>query len=246
MTRFNCKRIIITGGTSGIGLAGAKRIVAEGGRVLITGASTKGIEKAKAHFPESVIALRNDAENPDTVRQLVEAAKELGGIDGLWFNAGYADIAAIEQVNAAFFDKMMHINVRGPALQLASLSPLLNDGASVVITASSSVYEGAAMVSTYAATKGALVAMARSWATELAPRNIRVNIVNPGPIESNLRNFLSDEARRQFEENVISQVPLGRIGKADEAAAVALFLLSDDTSYVTGSQYAVDGGLIGL
>lgn len=246
MTRFNGKRIIITGGTSGIGRASAERIISEGGKVLITGASAQGIENAKAHFSANATVLRNDAADPDAVSELVKAAEELGGIDGLWFNAGYADIAAIEQVDAIFFDKMMHINVRGPALQLASLSAMLNDGASVVITASSAVYEGAAMISTYAATKGALVAMARSWAKELAPRNIRVNIVNPGPIESNLRRFLSDEARQQFEENVISQVPLGRIGKADEAAAVALFLLSDDASYVTGSQFAVDGGLISL
>jgi NAD(P)-dependent dehydrogenase (short-subunit alcohol dehydrogenase family) len=88
--------------------------------------------------------------------------------------------------------------------------------------------------------------MARSWARELAPRNIRVNVINPGPIESNLRSFLSDQARQEFEKSVIAQVPLGRIGRADEAAAVALFLLSDDASYVTGSQIAVDGGLISL
>lgn len=131
-------------------------------------------------------------------------------------------------------------------LQLAALSPLLAPGASVVVTSSSSTYEGAAMTSLYGATKGALVAMARSWASALAPRGIRVNVLVPGPIETNFRHFLPDEARRGFESFVVSQVPLARVGTADEAAAVALFLLSDDASYVTGSQYAVDGGLVML
>ena len=246
MTRFSDKRIIITGGTSGIGLAGAKRIISEGGKLCITGHNPQRVEAARNHFSEDVIVLSNDAAEPADVNELVEAAERLGGIDGLWLNAGCANISPLENVNSVFFDAMMETNVRGPALQMASLSPLLNDGASVVITASSAVYEGAAMVSTYAATKGALVAMARSWARELAPRNIRVNVINPGPIESNLRSFLSDQARQEFESSVIAQVPLGRIGRADEAAAVALFLLSDDASYVTGSQIAVDGGLISI
>jgi NAD(P)-dependent dehydrogenase (short-subunit alcohol dehydrogenase family) len=129
-------------------------------------------------------------------------------------------------------------------LQLAALSPMLNSGASVVVTSSSSTYEGAPATSLYAATKGAVIAMARSWASALAPRNIRVNVLVPGPIETNFRSFLPDEARQGFEQFVVDQVPLGRAGTAEEAAAVALFLLSDDASYVTGSQYAVDGGLI--
>lgn len=139
---------------------------------------------------------------------------------------------------------MMAANVRGPALQIAALSPYLKAGASVVVTASSSVYEGAAATGLYAATKGALIAMTRSWASALAPRGIRVNVVVPGPIDTNFRHFLPEEAKRGFEDFVVSQVPLGRAGRPEEAAAVALFLLSDDASYVTGSQYAVDGGLI--
>lgn len=139
---------------------------------------------------------------------------------------------------------MMATNVRGPMLQLAALSPHLAAGASVVVTSSSSTYEGAAATGLYAATKGAVVAMARSWATALAPRGIRVNTLVPGPIETNFRSFLPDEARRGFESFVVDQVPLGRVGTPEEAAAVALFLLSSDASYVTGSQYAVDGGLI--
>ena len=106
------------------------------------------------------------------------------------------------------------------------------------------MYEGAAATGLYAATKGALIAMTRSWASALAPRGIRVNVVVPGPIDTNFRHFLPEEVKRGFEDFVVSQVPLGRAGRPEEAAAVALFLLSDDASYVTGSQYAVDGGLI--
>jgi len=171
-------------------------------------------------------------------------ARTAGGQDGLWLNAGYAALGAPEEVDADAFDHMMAANVRGPILQLAALSPHPNAGASVVVTSSSSTYEGAAATSLYAATKGALVAMARSWATALAPRGIRVNVVIPGPIDTNFRHFLPDEAKQGFEQFVIGQVPLGRAGTPDEAAAVALFLLSEDASYVTGSQYAVDGGLV--
>jgi NAD(P)-dependent dehydrogenase (short-subunit alcohol dehydrogenase family) len=181
-----------------------------------------------------------------TYAMLVEAAKDAGGLDGLWLNAGYAALGAPEEVDADAFDRMMAANVRGPMLQLAALSEHLTRGASIVVTSSSSTYEGAAATGLYAATKGALIAMARSWATALSPRGIRVNVVVPGPIDTNFRHFLPDNAKRGFEDFVVGQVPLGRAGTADEAAAVALFLLSDEASYVTGSQYAVDGGLIML
>jgi NAD(P)-dependent dehydrogenase (short-subunit alcohol dehydrogenase family) len=242
--RFTGKRILITGGTSGMGLAGAKRIVAEGGEVGITGLNEARLEAARRDLPTGSLILRNDTTDPAAAAALAEEVEALGRLDGLWLNAGYAAIGPLEEVDAQSFDRMMAANVRGPMLQLAKLSGLLNPGASVVITASSSVYEGAAMTSLYAATKGAIVAMARSWATALAERGIRVNTLVPGPIETNFRHFLPDEARHQFEEFVIGQVPLRRAGSADEAAAVALFLLSQDSSYVTGSQYAVDGGLV--
>jgi NAD(P)-dependent dehydrogenase (short-subunit alcohol dehydrogenase family) len=242
--RFTGKRILITGGTSGMGLAGAKRIVAEGGEVGITGLNEARLEAARRDLPTGSLILRNDTTDPAAAAALAEEVEALGRLDGLWLNAGYAAIGPLEEVDAQSFDRMMAANVRGPMLQLAKLSGLLNPGASVVITASSSVYEGAAMTSLYAATKGAIVAMTRSWATALAERGIRVNTLVPGPIETNFRHFLPDEARHQFEEFVIGQVPLRRAGSADEAAAVALFLLSQDSSYVTGSQYAVDGGLV--
>lgn len=231
------------GATSGIGLAGAKRISAEGGQLLLTGTNEQRLAKAQEVLLDAQV-VANDAADPNAADVLARSvATSGGGIDGLWLNAGYAAIAGIEEVGAEFFDRMMSANVRGPVLQLARLSEQLNDGASVVVTSSTSTYEGAGMASVYAATKGALIAMARGWATALAERGIRVNVLVPGPIRTNFRTFMPEEVREQFEQEIVSHVPLGRIGTADEAAAVALFLLSDDATYVTASQYAVDGGL---
>ncbi|GAK73252.1 SDR family oxidoreductase [Agrobacterium rubi] len=243
MGRFNDKRILITGGTNGMGLAGARRVIAEGGTVLLTGLNEERLTSAKLEFQENAVIIKNDAAET-TATALAQAVASVGPLDGLWLNAAFAALGSPEELVASEFDRMMATNVRGPMLQLAALSPHLSDGASVVVTSSSSIYEGAAATGLYAATKGAVVAMARSWATALAPRGIRVNTLVPGPIETNFRSFLPEEARQGFESFVVNQVPLGRVGTPEEAAAVALFLLSSDSSYVTGSQYAVDGGLI--
>lgn len=243
--RFVGKRVLITGGSSGIGQAGARRIAAEGGRVAITGQTPAHLDATRRELPDGSIVLRNDSGDPAAVAALVEAVRSMGGgLDGLWLNAAFATIAPLEDITAADFDRMTAVNVRGPMLQLAALSPLLNPGASVVLTASSSAYEGADVTPLYGSTKGAGIAMARSWARQLASRRIRVNSLVPGPINTNIRRHLPEETRRQFETAVVGMVPLQRMGTADEAAAVALFLLSADSSYVSGSQYAVDGGML--
>lgn len=244
MSRFKGKRILITGGSSGIGLAGALRIVAEGGEVAITGMNDQRLDNARAMLPASSLVLKSDAASETDIDRLRDAIQDWGTLDGLWLNAGIAEVDALESVTAESFNRLMNTNVRGPMLQLAALSASLNPGASVLVTSSSSVYEGAAMTSLYAATKGAVIAMVKSWSSALAVRGIRANTLVPGPIETNFRHFMPDDSRQQFEEFVVNQVPLGRVGTAEEAAAVALFLLSDDATYVTGSQYAVDGGLI--
>ena len=244
MGRFQGKRILITGGTSGMGLAGALRIVSEGGQVAITGLNEARLAQARGLLPGVSLIIKNDAASEADAGALREAVSAWGNLDGLWLNAGFAEVGSPQEVTADIFNRMMNANVRGPMLQLAALSDSLNAGASVLVTSSSSAYEGAAMTSLYAATKGAVVAMVKSWASALADRRIRANTLVPGPIDTNFRHFMPQEARQQFEEFVVSQVPLGRAGTAEEAAAVALFLLSDDAAYVTGSQYAVDGGLV--
>lgn len=244
MGRFDGKRILITGGTSGMGLAGALRIVNEGGQVAITGLNEQRLSRARTLLPATSLIIKSDAASEKDISELSTRVSDWGTLDGLWLNAGFAEVGSPQSVTASAFTQMMNANVRGPMLQLAALSDILNPGASVLVTSSSSVYEGAAMTSLYAATKGAIIAMVKSWAAALAPRRIRANTLVPGPIETNFRHFMPQESRQQFEDFVVSQVPLGRAGTADEAAAVALFLLSDDASYVTGSQYAVDGGLV--
>jgi NAD(P)-dependent dehydrogenase (short-subunit alcohol dehydrogenase family) len=242
MARFTGKRVLITGGTNGIGLAGARRIAAEGGQLVLTGTNTQRIAETQQALPRARV-LSNDAGDPDDAQALAQAVAQFGGLDGLWLNAGYGAVAGVDEVDAEFFDQMMNTNVRGPVLQLAQLAEHLNQGASVVLTSSTATYEGSPMASVYAATKAALVALTRNWATALANRGIRVNVVVPGAIGTNFRGFMSEQIRESFETDVVGRVPLGRVGTAEEVAAVALFLLSDDASYVTASQYPVDGGL---
>ncbi|MDO3445493.1 SDR family oxidoreductase [Agrobacterium sp. V1] len=244
MKRFDGKRVLVTGGTNGMGLAGAERLFAEGAAVTITGRSAEGIARVSSELPSDIRVIQNDAAAPDAGSNLVAQLDNGEMLDGLWLNAGIVGIRPFDDVNAAFFDQLMNTNVRGPALQLAALAERLNDGASIVLTSSTSAYERTAITSIYSATKGALVSMARCWATALSPRSIRVNVLVPGAVKTNLRSFLSAEQELEFEERLTSLAPLSRIAEPGEAAAVALFLLSDDASYVTGSQYAVDGGLV--
>ena len=244
MKRFENKTILITGASSGIGLAGAKRLVAEGAKVIITGRTPSRLQAAAEELGANAVAVLDDASDGKTLERLLPVVERIGKLDGLWLNAAYAAGAPLEATGKSMIEQMFQVNVAAPMLQMGALSPHLNDGASVVVTSSSAVYEGQPNVALYAATKAAVLAAARSWAAELAPRGIRVNSLVPGPITSNLRSVLPDEMRAQFEEQLAEVVLLKRVGEAREAAAVALFLLSDDAGYVTGSAYAVDGGLL--
>jgi NAD(P)-dependent dehydrogenase (short-subunit alcohol dehydrogenase family) len=243
MGGFAGKRVLITGATSGIGRAGALRIAREGGLIIATGRDDIRLADLRRDLPQNALVIKNDASDPQSAVELAGLVREVGPLDGLWLNAGYAAVGSIEHVDADGFDAMMNANVRGPVLQLAKLAGLLNDGASVVVTASTAAYEGSAMASVYAATKGALISLARCWASSLGPRRIRVNSLVPGPIHTHFRDFMDARFREGFEADVVGRLALSRIGTVEEAAAVGLFLLSDEASFVTGSQYLVDGGL---
>ena len=246
MSRFEGKRILITGGTSGMGLAGAKMIVEEGGEVAVTGRSQDHLDEAGRSLPSGSLVLRNDASDPDAAIELGEKIKDqMGTIDGVWLNAGFGKFGPHESVSASAFDRMNNVNVRGPVLQMAQLIPLISDGGSVVVTSSIAPYLGQDMGAVYAGTKGAITAITRTWARALAGRKIRANVVAPGPIETGFfeATGMNQDQVEQMEKQIVRQVPLGRFGTSEEAAQIALFLLSDHSSYVTGSEYMVDGGM---
>lgn len=246
MNRFEGKRILITGGTSGMGLAGAKMIVEEGGEVAVTGTTQDHLDEAGRSLPPASLVLRNDASDPEAAKELGAKIKDqMGSIDGVWLNAGYGKFGDNTEVDADMFDAMTNVNVRGPVLQMAELIPLIADGGSVVVTASITPYLGQPTGAVYASTKGAVTALTRNWASALAERGVRVNSIAPGPIETNFFEGmgLSEDEIESFSKQIKKQVPLGRFGSSEEAAQVALFLLSEQASYVTGSQYMVDGGM---
>lgn len=240
---FQNKLILITGATSGMGLVAAENIIESGGRVIVTGRDESKLCVLSEKYGSAIVALKNDSSSFNTGAMLAQAVAKHGNLDGLWLNAAIARLDSLDEITDEIYNQVMDVNVKGPILQISALSQYLNDHASIVITSSSSVYEGAAATSLYAASKGAVSAAARVWARELAPRNIRVNTLVPGPIETNFRRFLPEEAKSEFEQFVVGQVPLGRSGTAQEAANVALFLLSEYSSYITGSEIPVDGGL---
>jgi len=246
MNRFEGKRILITGGTSGMGLAGARRIVAEGGEVAVTGTNQEHLDEAGRALPSGSLVLRNDAGDPAAAEELAAKIKDqMGTIDGLWLNAGFGKFRPNRKIDADHFDSMMNVNVRGPMLQMAHMMDLVADKGAVVVTSSIVPYLGQPMGAVYAASKGAITAAARCWASELAERGVRVNLIAPGPIDTNFFEGMGldeDEAEAMTDE-IRQQVPLGRFGKAEEPAGVALFLLSEEASYVTGSEYMVDGGM---
>jgi len=246
MTRFSGKNVLITGGTSGIGLATARRIAQEGGRVAVTGRSQHHLDEAKAALPDGALVLQNDAADPDAAKALAEAVKgEMGGLDGLFLNAGFGKFMATPDIDADAYGQMFDVNVRGVMLHTASLAPILNDGAAILITSSVSPYLGQAGGAIYGGTKGAVTAMAKSFAREFAGRGIRSNSIAPGPIETNFAEGMdmSEEEISNFFEQIKQMVPLGRMGKSEEVAALACFLLSDEASYITGSEIMVDGGM---
>jgi NAD(P)-dependent dehydrogenase (short-subunit alcohol dehydrogenase family) len=249
MGKLKGKVAVITGGSSGIGLATAARFVAEGAHVFITGRRQAELDKAVAVIGSNVTAVQGDIARLEDLDRLYETVKrEKGGLDIIVASAGYVEVLPTESVTPEHFDTTFDINARGTFFTVQKALPLLRDGGSIVLVSSGMHIKGFPAYGVYAATKAAIRSFTRTWAAEFKDRGIRVNTLSPGLIETPIIDgqFSSKEeadgARAMFKQIT----PLGRIGRADEMAAAALFLASDESSYSTGIDLVADGGITQL
>ena len=245
MGKLDGKIALVTGANSGIGLATAKRFVAEGAYVFITGRREAELAAAVRETGSNVAAVQGDVSNlADLDRVYATIRSEKGRLDILFANAGVARYAALGEVTEDFFDEIFDINVKGLLFTVQKALPLMPDGASIILNASIVASKGLPANSVYSATKAAVRSFARTWTTDLKQRRIRVNAVSPGSTDTpGFDNLLASapiggERRKMIE----GTVPLGRLGTADEIAKAVVFLASDDASYVTGAELFVDGG----
>ncbi|MFJ8361915.1 glucose 1-dehydrogenase [Streptomyces sp. NPDC093984] len=246
MGQLDGKTALVTGGTTGIGLATARRFAAEGAHVFITGRRQEILDAAVAEIGANATGVRSDVADLADLDRLYATVTEQGrSIDVLFANAGGGEFSTLKQVTEQHFDSIFDINVRGMLFTVQKALPLLNDGASVILTGSTAATTGAEAFGVYAASKAAVRSFARTWANELKDRAIRVNTLVPGPIDTpGIAGLASDaEQTAQLQSTLASQVPLGRMGRPDEAASAALFLASDESSFITGTELFVDGGL---
>ena len=246
MQRLQGKTALITGGTTGIGRATAELFLREGARVAITGQDAGRVAEAAAALGPGVLGLRADvasaADMADVARR-VQA--EFGLLDVVFANAGVAHPRPLADVDEAHIDAQFGVNVKGVIYTVQKLLPVLRRPASIVLTASTVAELGTPNMSVYAATKAAVRSLARSLSAELAPQGVRVNVVSPGPIETPIfgKMGLPEAAVREWGDQIKAKVPLARFGTVEEVAKAALFLASDDSSYLLGENLLVDGGM---
>src|SRR6516225_2265577 len=246
MGRLSGKVAVITGGNSGIGLATAKRFVEEGAQVVITGRRQQELDRAAATIGKNVTAVQGDVSRLEDLDRLYAIVCEKhGSIDILFANAGVGSLAPLGAITEEHFDREFGINVKGVLFTVQKALPLLKDGGSIILNSSIAGQKGLGGFSVYNATKAAVRSFARTWTSDLKERKIRVNTISPGPIATPLvgKIGLSKEQTDQFAASLVSQVPLGRPGQSEEVASVAVFLASDESSYITGIDLNVDGGL---
>jgi NAD(P)-dependent dehydrogenase (short-subunit alcohol dehydrogenase family) len=249
MKRLEGKVAVVTGGNSGIGLASAKRLHEEGARVLITGRDPKTLDAAVSAIGAGTLAVQSDVSKLEDIERLFSVAESrLGKIDVLFANAGIAKFAPYTASQEALFDELFATNVKGVYFTLQKAIPHLNEGASVILNTSVVASKGTENMGVYAATKAAVRSFARTAATELQGRNIRVNAVAPGPIATPIfgRSGLTQEQIEGFQAGISARVPMRRIGSPEEIASAVAFLASGDASYITGIELNVDGGMANL
>jgi NAD(P)-dependent dehydrogenase (short-subunit alcohol dehydrogenase family) len=245
MGKLDGKIALVTGGNSGIGLATAKQFVREGAYVFITGRRDAELAAAVKQIGENVTGVQGDVSNvADLDRLFAQIKREKGKLDIVFANAGVARYAALGAISEEFFDSIFDTNVKGVLFTVQKALPLLPDGASIILNASIVGSKGLATNSVYSATKAAVRSFARTWTTDLKERRIRVNAVSPGSIDTPASRDLlaSSEVGEKRKKMIAESVPLGRFGTPDETAKAVVFLASDDSSYVTGTELFVDGG----
>ena len=246
MKKFEGKVAVITGGNSGIGLATAQQFVSEGAYIFITGRRQSELDAAVKQIGENVSSVQGDVSNLEDLDRLYAKVKEQKGmIDILFANAGVGELSLLGTITEAQFDKIFSVNVKGLLFTVQKALPLFRDGGSIILNASIGGSKGIVATSVYSATKAAIRSFARTWTAELKHRRIRINAISPGPIDTPAFNGLARtrEEVDQIKTNLASKVPLGRMGMPDEVAKAVLFLASDDSSFITGIELFVDGGM---
>ncbi len=240
---YKGKDVLITGGTSGIGLATAKLLLAQGAKVLVTGSSEDALDSTRQALGPNAIAVKSDTSSLSDIEQLVQRVKsEFGALDALITCAGQTQFVAFESVSETQYDKLFDVNAKGSYFTVQKLAPLLREGGAVVLTTSVANVLGLPMSSVYAATKAAVRSMTRSMARELLPQGVRVNAVSPGPIDSGiLEKAMPKEQADQTRQQMIESNPMKRFGRTEEVAKAIVFL-AFEASYTTGAELVVDGG----
>lgn len=240
MDSMKQKVALVVGGASGIGLAIAERLAAEGATLFLTGRGKDDVEAAAARIGSGARGLAADASSPADLQEVVETISAAHGrIDALVLNAGFSEPAGLADQTPEFFDRHFSVNVGSAVFGLQAAAPIMPRGGSVVLIGSVAGSSAVPNFGTYAATKAALRSYARTWTAELAPAGIRVNVVSPGPTNTAMMAALPEEVRAGF----IGMIPLGRMATVEEVAAATLFLLSDEASFIAGAELCVDGGL---
>ena len=243
--RLKNKSALITGGTSGIGLATAKLFIAEGARVAVTGRDDAVFERVQAELGEHALILKGDVRSIEDMRAIAaEVNHRFDGLDVVFANAGHAFPSPINDIDEALYDEIMDINVKGVVFTLQAMLPHLRDGASVILNASFVAQTGKHGISLTAAAKAAVRSLARSWSYEFLDRKIRFNAIAPGAIDTPLitKWGMSDEWVRERKAEFAQAIPVGHMGRAEDIAYAALYLASDESSYVVGTELVVDGG----
>lgn len=239
MGKLEGKVAVITGGSSGLALASAQRFVEEGAYVFITGRRQETLDEAVKLIGRNVSGVQGDAANLNDLDRLFDTVKrEKGKIDVLFASAGKGEASVLGEITEQHFDAAFDLIVRGTLFTVQKALPLLNDGGSIIMTGSVASVKGFPGFGVYAAAKAALRSFARTWLNELKGRKIRVNVLSPGQVDTADSQRLDEQTRQMFE----SLIPRGKMGRPEEIAAAALFLASDEASYVNGADFAVDGG----